>query len=167
MTKSILTLLGAVAFAGCMSDPQIADSQTAEANTTFLAQPAPDYDLAGAPAPYAPAPEAYVPQSPAPQLAKARGTSCNIIVQRTSNGVRLKGIADLGRAAYGDYSFVITKNGRSGSSDIDQGGPFEGRAGERIDLGASELSVGRGDGYRATLILTSGGREVCRRVVRS
>jgi hypothetical protein len=187
MTRHFAILLTATAIAACSSDPQ---AMTEPANVASITPGA----LAGAPSQaeflasepatpdaYVPArqaepsllvpPPMVVPERSAPKAASpvrsARANSCHILVKRTSSGVELKAVADLWRSAEGDYSFVIAKSGGSGSSDINQGGPFEGRAGERIDLGASEISMGRGASYRATLILSSHGRELCRRTVRS
>jgi hypothetical protein len=152
------------------------------AQPTSYTQPLDAYELAGAPMPTTPlavtpefAPEyapdyalEYAPEpAEAPRAVPVKASACNIVVRRTSNGVLLKAVADLNRTTYGEYSFVITKIGRAGSSDINQGGPFEGRAGRHIELAASELSVERGSGYRATLKLRANGREICRDTVRS
>jgi hypothetical protein len=137
--------------------------------TTSLPQPyEPAPDLDGAPlAPEAFAPEAYEAPAPAPRIEAVRASTCDIIVKHTPNGVLLKAVANLSRPTAGDYSFVITKSGGGGSSDINQGGELESYAG-RHDLGSSEVSLGRGASYRATLKLISpSGREICRRVVRS
>jgi hypothetical protein len=184
MTRTIATLIASTALIACSSDPQaMADASTVTvAHATSLPQsydePAPDArdfvfsELAGAPT----APEAFVPESYAPEAYEApapsprvavRASTCDIIVRRTPNGVSLKAVANLSRPTAGDYTFVITKSGGGGSSDINQGGPLESYAG-RHDLGSSEISMGRGASYRATLKLISpSGREICRRVVRS
>jgi len=169
------TFIAAATIAGCSSDPHAMAEPTEVASTRF---DAPTYELDGAPAPaypeyVAPAPDVRAPQvyaapiaTSAPRAVKA--SACDILVRRSGGLMKLTAVANLGRSSEGEYSFVITKSSVSGSSDITQGGPFDGRAGERIDLSASELSIGRGDGYRATLVLsTPGGREICRRVVRS
>jgi hypothetical protein len=125
-------------------------------------------ELEGAPsAPEAFAPEVYEAPASAPRVEAVRASTCDIIVKRTPDGVSLKAVANLSRPTAGDYSFVITKSGGGGSSDINQGGELERYAG-RHELGSSEISLGRGSSYRATLKLISpSGREICRRVVRS
>lgn len=180
MTRTIATLIASTALMACSSDPQaMADASTInaanatsypQAFTEDLAvqlQDEVDSGLDRAPL----APQAYDAPAPAPYSApraeQVRANSCDIIVQRTSHGVRLKAVANLSRPTAGDYSFVITKSGGDGSSDINQGGPLESYAG-RQELSASEVSMERGSSYRATLKLISpSGREICRRVVRS
>lgn len=187
MTQHIAILLAATVIAACSSsDPRaMAEpanvalvTQGALADTALSAEPlVPEPAAPGSFVPereFEPSfpvpPPLVIPERSAPKAAvrSARANSCDILVRRTSNGVELKAIANLSRSAEGDYSFVITKSGGGGSSDINQGGPFEGKAGERVNLGASEISMGRGASYRAALILTSAsGRELCRRAVRS
>jgi hypothetical protein len=91
--------------------------------------------------------------------------ACDVLVKRTRDGVLLTAVTDLDRS--GDYSFIVTKDGGSGSSDIQQGGPFTSSRGRSVELSSSEISVERGSSWRATLRLTSHGRELCRRTVRS
>jgi len=110
------------------------------------------------------APPAAAPvkvHSPAPRV------DCDIDVRHTSNGVALEGLANFTRATDGDFSFIITKSGGGGSSDIEQGGVYDARAGEELSLGSAELSTGRGSSWRATLTIYDGGREVCRTQARS
>lgn len=99
--------------------------------------------------------------------APARRIDCDIDVRRTSNGVALEGLATFGRATDGDFSFVVTKNGGGGSSDIEQGGEYDASAGEELSLGLAEFSTGRGASWRATLRIFDGGREICRTQARS
>jgi hypothetical protein len=189
MSRHLATILAstaiAVAIAACSTEPQ---AMTASANTVSITQDSlVSAPLAPEPAPLAvaeafappppvelspvqPPPLAVPPEpapipapKPAPAVRTARADSCDIRVEHTSHGVLLTAVANTERS--GDYSFVITKRGESGSSDINQGGPFE--AGRRIELGASEVSLDRGSSYRATLVLTSSGRELCRRTIRS
>ncbi|HVK79448.1 MAG TPA: curli-like amyloid fiber formation chaperone CsgH [Verrucomicrobiae bacterium] len=84
----------------------------------------------------------------------------------TLHGVRLEALARGDRDAYGDYEFVVTKDGAGGSSDIVQEGAFDLSAGEQL-LGEAEFSMGRRDYYRARLVLRDGGGVVCRDDVRS
>jgi hypothetical protein len=158
MTNHLLTSASAAIFAATMLAACSSDAQTYDTASAYA--PAPNYTAPAAP--LAPAQPDYAVQ---PSQVKAR--TCDIIVRRTGNGVLIKAVANPGRYLDGDYSFVITKNGRGGSSDINQGGPFDARAGERVELGVSELSLERGAGYRATLVLSDNGREICRRTVRN
>lgn len=165
LTTSAVSIFGIALLMGCSSDAQTYDTASAYAPAPNYSAPAPAYaqpDLDGAPLAFAPVQPDYAIE---PSQVKAR--TCDIIVRRTGNGVLIKAVANPGRYVDGDYSFVITKNGRGGSSDINQGGPFDARAGERVELGASELSLERGAGYRATLVLSDNGREICRRTVRN
>jgi len=169
MTRTIATLIALTALSACSSDPQYtADASTySVAQATSLPQPyVPVQELDAVPlAPEAFAPEVY--EAPAPRAEAIRASTCDIIVRRTPNGVLLKAVANLSRPTAGDYSFVITKSGGGGSSDVNQGGELERYAG-RHELGSSEVSMGRGASYRATLKLISpSGREICRRTVRS
>jgi hypothetical protein len=95
------------------------------------------------------------------QKIKAR-LSCDIDIDRTSNGIRVTPIVRADKSLAGEYSLVITKSGASGSSDINQGGPFDAARGERVRLSASEISMERGARFRAVLRVRAGGREICR-----
>ena len=114
------------------------------------------------------APEQVMPKNSEPPraqapAARARAT-CEIIVDRTSHGVRVTPVFNAASAMNGDYRLVITKSGPSGSSDISQGGPLDARRGDRLSLSASEFSLERGATFRAVLTLSDGGREICRKV---
>src|SRR5262245_10690325 len=145
MKTPIALLAAAAAIGACSTDP-VAMAEPAHA--TSYPQPYAAYELEGAP--LSPVAVAPVYEGEAPYLEPVRASTCEIAVRRTSNGVRLKAVANLNRYTSGEYSFVITKFGGSGSSDINQGGPFDARAG-RTELSSSEFSMGRGAGYRATL----------------
>lgn len=185
-TRHLAILLAATAIAAC-SSPQSAVDPAPEIASIDLAPLAPE---SAAPTPLAadrpvvepapelapaseiarevaPAPSAKPLPAPAP-LRQARATTCDVVVERTRNGVLLTALARVDRPTLGDYSFVVTKSGGGNSSNINQGGPFKGGGGKSVELGASEISLERGSSYRATLTLTSqNGREICRRTVRS
>lgn len=116
-------------------------------------------ESAPAPAPLTAAP--VQARAPAPRI------DCDIDVRRTRNGVAIEGLASFARATDGDFSFVVTKRGGGGSSDIEQGGEYDARSGEELSLGLAEFSVERGSTWRATLKVFDGGREVCRSQARS
>jgi hypothetical protein len=175
MTKRLMIFTATLALAAC--------SASAAPNTAVTAQSGPDLAFAPETAPPQPpvadvipppliVPEAVAPAvvappvvapenlTPAPVI-KAR-FSCDIEVKRTSHGIRITPVVHADRAMAGEYSLMITKSGASGSSDINQGGPFDAARNEEIALSASEFSLERGDRYRAVLKVRSGGREICR-----
>lgn len=173
MTNRIYLLSAALVMAGCSSAAQGAP------NTAVVTQNGPDFvqsydappayapELDGAP-PVVPPPIASTAElrAPAPavvvvQKVKAR-FSCDIDIDRTSNGIRVTPIIRADKSMAGEYSLVITKSGASGSSDISQGGPFDAARGERVRLGASEFSMEQGAKFRAVLKVRAGGREICR-----
>lgn len=175
MTKHLMLFAASLAFVAC--------SAAAAPNTAVTVQSGPDLALApeaappqssvpevvppplivpDAVAPVVVAPPVVAPKNvtPAPVI-KAR-FSCDIEVKRTSHGIRVTPVVHADRAMAGEYSLVITKSGAGGSSDINQGGPFDAARNEEIALSASEFSLERGDRFRAVLKVRSGGREICR-----
>lgn len=105
--------------------------------------------------------------APATPIAyESDAVECMVRRTPTLHGVRLEALARGDREAYGDYEFVVTKDGAGGSSDIVQGGEFDLSAGEQL-LGEAEFSMGRRDYYRARLVLRDGGGVVCRDELRS
>ena len=173
MTKRIYLFSAALVLAGCSS----AMSQEA-ANTAVISQGSVDYaaTLDGAPpveaAPVPLAPPAVIVVAPvAPvELAAAKPMvvkkvqkfTCDIEVSRTSRGIRVTPVVHANRSLSGDFTLVVTKDGAGGSSDISQGGEFDARRGERVELSSSELSMERGAKFRAVLKVRAGGNEVCR-----
>lgn len=171
MTNRIYLLSTALVIAGCSSAAQGAP------NTAVVTQSGPDYvqsfnvppayapELDGAPPiippPIAPSAELRAP-APVPVVVKKARFSCDIDIDRTSNGIRVTPIIRADKSLSGQYTLVITKSGASGSSDISQGGPFDAARGERVRLGASEFSMERGAKFRAVLKVRAGGREICR-----
>jgi hypothetical protein len=173
MTNRIYLLSAALVMAGCSSAAQGAPNTAVvsqggpEFVESYDAPPADAPELDGAP-PVVPPPIAPTAElrAPAPavvvvQKVKAR-FSCDIDIDRTSNGIRVTPVIRADKSMAGEYSLVITKNGASGSSDISQGGPFDATRGERVRLGASEFSMERGAKFRAILKVRAGGREICR-----
>lgn len=114
-------------------------------------------------APATDAPKNVAPPRPAVQSARTDAT-CEILVARTSSGVRITPVVRAHGSTHGEYSLVVTKTGASGSSDISQGGPFDAAHGERVKLSASEFSLERGARFRAVLTITEDGRQICRDV---
>lgn len=101
-----------------------------------------------------------------PVAYESDAVECMVRRVPTLHGVRLEALARGDRDAYGEYEFVVTKDGAGGSSDIVQEGEFDLSAGEQL-LGEAEFSMGRRDFYRARLVLRDGGVVVCRDDVRS
>ncbi len=172
MSKHLATLLAATAIAACSSDPRslVEPAASAEPMVADYSPPPPEPIEEALRAPPLPLPRASEPPYPhpgAPPVRQSRTGICDVVVDHTRNGVVLTAVADLDRSITGEYSFVITKTGGGNSSDIEQEGPFESTGRGPIELSESEFSLERGSSYRATLTLTSRGREVCRRTVRS
>lgn len=93
--------------------------------------------------------------------------ACDVRVERSAHGVLLRGVAHARAAEHGDYSFVVTKSGGGGSSDISQGGEYALTPGAEAVLGSADLSMERGARWRAVFVLEKSGVEICRRDVRS
>jgi|JI8StandDraft_1071087.scaffolds.fasta_scaffold22307_2 hypothetical protein len=127
-----------------------------------LRTPAPDAIAPEPVLPPAPAPRVIAPEPLAPPAVVRADFTCDIDVVRTANGIRITPVVRADRTLDGEYSLVITRTGAAGSSDINQGGPFDAARGERVKLGASEISFERGDTYRAVLKVRANGREICR-----
>lgn len=163
MTKRIYLFSAALVLAGCSS----AMSQEA-ANRAVISQGSGvDYasTLDGAP----PAMIVVAPVAPV-ELAVAKPVvvkkvqkfTCDIEVSRTARGIRVTPVVHANRSLSGNFTLVVTKDGADGSSDISQGGEFDARRGERVELSSSEFSMERGAKFRAVLKVRAGGNEVCR-----
>lgn len=159
MTRHLISLAAIAALTACSA------GVTSEAQLTSAPQ-IPETELDGAPPVVAQlAPEAVI-EAPPPVLAQAQNDSlwCDISVRRTAYGVRITPIVRSDYSVSGDYSLVITKIGKAGSSDISQGGPFDAPRSVKQELGSSEISLENGAKFRAVLKVRSGGHEVCREI---
>ena len=172
MSKHLI-LLTAAALAACSAGMQPSSSEASlnegpipPAIAANLIASSPAEAAPAEPAPLAPASSAPVPEQKLAGAKRTASPSCNIIVQPTSHGIRLKAIARSADRLSGHYSMVVTKRGRAGSSDITQGGPFKLNGGE-VSLSSAELSVEDAAHYQAVLTIHVGDRQVCRREVRS
>ena len=110
-------------------------------------------------------------QAPTPvavhrDLASSRPV-CDIRARPTSHGVAISAVVNANDPISGDYDLVITKVGASGSSDVNQSGPFHATRGERVTLGETELGLDRGDRFHAVLTLRGADGRVCRQELRS
>ena len=103
---------------------------------------------------------------PAPAETAAADASCDIRAVRTANGLRLEPVVRAPGALDGEYDFVVSKDGPSGSSDITQGGEFS-LDGGATSLGGAEFSLTRRDQYRARLVVRDSQGELCRSSRRS
>lgn len=113
---------------------------------------------------FAPAPLVPVAVVKPVVVKKVQKFTCDIEISRTSRGIRVTPIVNANRSLSGDFTLTITKDGAGGSSDISQGGEFDARRGERVELSSSEFSMERGARFRAVLKVRAGGNEVCRDV---
>ena len=174
MTNRIHILSAALLLAGCSS----AMSQEV-ANTAVISQGSGvDYAAAldgappveHAPAPLGPPAVIAIAPVTSVELAVAKPVvvkkvqkfTCDIEISRTSRGLRVTPVVHANRSLSGDFTLVVTKDGAGGSSDISQGGEFDARRGERVELSSSEFSMERGAKFRAVLKVRAGGNEVCR-----
>lgn len=180
MTNRIHIFSAAILLAGC-------SSAAAAPNTAIVTQSGPQLasgfnsaapDNSGldgapplAPVPAAPPVVAFAPAPLAPVavakpilVKKVQKFTCDIEVLRTSRGIRVTPIVNANRSLSGDFTLTITKDGAGGSSDVSQGGEFDARRGERVELSSSEFSMERGAKFRAVLKVRAGGNEVCRDV---
>jgi hypothetical protein len=75
---------------------------------------------------------------------------CELRAERTGRTVELEGLVHAGRAVSGSYRLRVVQNGGGGSSQINQGGEFDARAGSASSLGIVSLLAAPGS-YTATL----------------
>ena len=180
MTSRIHLFSAALLLAGCSSAAQvspdtamIAQDGLQTANGFDSASPD-NSGLDGAPplapvlAPpvvaFAPVPLATVAVVKPVVVKRVQKLTCDIEVARTLRGIRVTPIVNSNLPLSGEFSLTITKGGADGSSDISQGGEFDARRGERVELSSSEFSLERGARFRAVLKVRAGGNEVCRDV---
>jgi hypothetical protein len=178
MTNRIYIFSAALVLAGCSSAAEEAPNTAVvvqsgpELAGTFDAMPPEEPLLDGAPLAPVPvippaelrAPKPLPPPAPAKVQRAVSRFSCDIDIDRTSNGIRVTPIVHADKSMSGEYSLTITKSGAAGSSDISQGGEFDAARGEHVRLSSSEFSMERGAKFRAVLEVRAGGREVCRDV---
>lgn len=173
MTRSIfIPLAAAGALAACSAGAQPYPETVAYAPVNAPPADVPQAQstsvyAAPVPSPSPPIEAVEVADPPPLRVARPGYATCRILTERTRNGVAFTAVGEFDRAVSGDYSFTITKRGRSGSSDIVQDGPFRARAGETRALGNAEISIERRGGYRAVLKVYANGRQICRREIGS
>jgi hypothetical protein len=169
-----LIILTAAAVSACSAAMQPSDASLNQTSISQSVAPRPVDPQAFAesltpdsPVQSAPAEPARLPDEPLAGAQLTRRSSCDIVVQPTSHGIRLKAVARMAYPVSGHYSMVVTKRGRSGSSDITQGGPFKSSGEKDVSLSSAELSVEEASHYRAVLTLHVNDRQVCRSEIRS
>ncbi len=132
-------------------------SQSAAAPATVAASSSPSGAM--------PAPPAAAPTATRAQYDSAAW--CDVRVTPTRNGAAFEALASADAWSAVEYELVITKRDAGGSSDIVQSGDAELRAGETQTLGEAELSLERGARFRATLVVSEAGYEICSAEARS
>ncbi len=85
---------------------------------------------------------------------------CEIVTSSVPQSLELKGVVWSDVADAGSYSFVVTKQGVSGSSNVAQSGLFEISGPEKTIVGTVMVNALLGDRYLARLSARSGGNEV-------
>ena len=87
--------------------------------------------------------------------------SCEIRSKTVSGVLQLDAVASAGAQVSGEYEFVISKAGASGSSDVTQGGEFAIEPGEPALLGEVALGADEGGSVRAVLTVTAADGRSC------
>lgn len=85
---------------------------------------------------------------------------CEIVTHSISQNLKLQAVVWSTGMATGSYSFVVTKQGMSGSSNVAQSGLFEIAPSERKTVGTVMVNASRGDSYLARLLVRAGAEEV-------
>lgn len=89
---------------------------------------------------------------PSPEPAR-----CEIVAEKHGAGVSIIGLYYAAKALDGEYTFRVRGGGRSGSTDISQGGAFTANTRQPAETGHVMLG-GAGATYDATLVVKAGGR---------
>ena len=87
----------------------------------------------------------------------AEAARCEIVAEKHGAGVSIIGLYHAAKALDGEYTFRVRGAGRSGSTDIAQGGPFSADARRPAEIGQVMLG-GAGATYDATLVVRAAGR---------
>lgn len=85
---------------------------------------------------------------------------CEIVTKTVSQSLELTGVVWSDVSSVGNYSFVVTKQGVSGRSNVAQSGLYETALGEKKSVGTIMVNALRGDRYLARLSARSNGNEV-------
>lgn len=179
MSRTLMAVFALSAAAACAaaattttaqgpSQSQIVDAASdrlADASATMAAPPS----VNAANAPAVETAQYIAPDvAPAPiAVAASAAMTCEIRATRTADGVRLEAFAHTSGPIVGTYDIAVTKSGASGSSDISQGGEFDTASAPTAALGASELSLERGDRLHARLSVHASNGTSCHDDLRS
>ncbi|MFT6168566.1 MAG: ABC-type lipoprotein release transport system permease subunit [Celeribacter sp.] len=85
---------------------------------------------------------------------------CAIVTQSVSQSLEMKAVVWSNNMATGSYSFIVTKQGVSGRSNVAQSGVFEVEPSEQKIVGTIMVNATQGDRYLARLSVRSGTDEV-------
>lgn len=78
--------------------------------------------------------------------------SCHIEADKSRGSINVRGLIVSISPANGRYTFELTKEGKSGSSSIQQSGNFSLSVGETVGAGQSTVDFSRGTRVRARLV---------------
>lgn len=82
---------------------------------------------------------------------------CEIVAEKHGAGVSIIGLYYAAKALDGEYTFRVRGGGRSGSTDISQGGEFSVSPDRPAEIGQAMLG-GSGGSYDATLVVSAAGK---------
>ena len=84
---------------------------------------------------------------------------CALVAEKHGAGVSLIGLYFAAKALDGEYTFHVRGTGRSGSTEISQGGTFAALPKQPAKIGQVMLGAS-GASYSATLVVRAGGKTV-------
>jgi hypothetical protein len=84
---------------------------------------------------------------------------CEIVAEKHGAGVSIIGLYYAAKALDGEYTFRVRGSGRSGSTEISQGGEFSVTPDSPAEIGQVMLG-GSGASFDATLVVRAAGRTV-------
>jgi hypothetical protein len=93
--------------------------------------------------------------------AAAGPISCEIRKADLGNSVHLTGVISSSAAIGGNFRFLVTKSGPSGTSNINQGNNFKLVAGAEAHVSNVTINLGHGDHAIVELLAMSGGGITC------
>ncbi len=85
---------------------------------------------------------------------------CEIVTHSVLQSLEMKAVVWSNDMATGSYSFIVTKQGVSGRSNVAQSGLFAVEPSQKRVVGSIMVNASQGDRYLARLSVRSGGNEV-------
>ena len=82
---------------------------------------------------------------------------CEIVAEKHGAGVSIIGLYFAAKALEGEYSFRVHGTGRSGSTEISQGGAFSAGPAQPVEIGQVMLG-GSGASYQASPVVKAAGK---------